>query len=213
MDTCFLYCAGEYADGYICPHDGDTVAAVDGGLMLTERLGLRADVIIGDFDSLGRLPEGSNVIRHPAEKDDTDTALACKYFLDKGYTKFYILGAVGGRPDHTYANIQLLYRLAEEGVQAFIFAHDFVFTAVCGGRLLFDDSYSGYISVFSLSAYSSGVNLSGLKYELHDAALTNSRPLGVSNEFLSQPASVGVADGTLLIMFERKSALKLPTFT
>lgn len=213
MDRCFLYCAGEYHDPYILPGEGDTVAAVDGGLMLTERLGLVPDLMIGDFDSLGHIPEGTNVLEYPAEKDDTDTAIACEYFLSKGCRQIFIIGAVGGRPDHTYANIQLLRHMAVQGVQGFVFAHDFVFTAVSCGMLEWNDNYSGYISVFAMDSYAEGVSLSGLKYPLNDAVISCDKTLGVSNEFLSQKASAIVADGTLLIMFERKEALELPTFT
>lgn len=212
MKACFLYCAGEYFDGYITPQKNETVAAVDGGALLTERLGLTPDIIIGDFDSLGHIPSKDNILRYPAEKDDTDTAIACEHFLEKGYDTFYIFGAVGGRPEHTYANLQLLNHLAKCGAQGFIFANNCVFTALSCAALQWSEGYEGYISVFAMSDKARGVSISGLKYHLKDATLTNDRPLGVSNEFISQRAAVSVEDGTLLIMFERKRALELPAY-
>lgn len=210
MKRCFLYCAGEYCEGYIYPQSGDAVAAIDGGFLLTEKLGLSPDVVIGDFDSLGKVPEDVEVMKYPGEKDDTDTAIACEHFIKKGYDRFYFLGATGGRPEHTYANIQLLHRLALRGAHGYIFAHDCVFTAIRNEAIAFDDSYSGYISVFALSDRAEGVSIDGLKYSLDNAELSSDRPLGVSNEFISKSASVSVKDGTLLIIFERKGALMLP---
>ena len=54
------------------------VIAADGGLRHLEAQGLTADLIVGDFDSLGRVPEGDNILRHPVEKDDTDMLLAVR---------------------------------------------------------------------------------------------------------------------------------------
>ena len=60
------------------------VIAADGGLRHLEAQGLTADLIVGDFDSLGRVPEGDNILRHPVEKDDTDMLLAVRTGLDRG---------------------------------------------------------------------------------------------------------------------------------
>ena len=65
---------------------------------------------------------------------------------------------------------------------------------------------TGTISVFCTSGTASGVTLRGLYYPLTDAVLTSSFPLGVSNQFTGVPASVTVADGTLLIMWQEDPA-------
>ena len=84
------------------------VIAADGGLRHLEDQGLRPDLIVGDFDSLGRAPQGDNVLRHPVEKDDTDMLLAVRMGLDRGYGTFVLYGGLGGRLDHTLANLQTL---------------------------------------------------------------------------------------------------------
>ena len=91
------------------------VIAADGGLRHLEAQGLTADLIVGDFDSLGRVPEGDNILRHPVEKDDTDMLLAVRTGLDRGYRVFVLYGGLGGRLDHTYANLQVLNFLASRG--------------------------------------------------------------------------------------------------
>ena len=84
------------------------VIAADGGLRYLEEQAITPDLVVGDFDSLGRVPEGGNILRHPVEKDDTDTMLAVKLGLAQGCDTFLLYGCTGGRPDHTYANYQTL---------------------------------------------------------------------------------------------------------
>ena len=67
------------------------------------------------------------------------------------------------------------------------------------------DYVSGYVSVIAHSERAEGVWLKGLKYELQDAVLTNSYPLGVSNELIGKEASISVKNGTLLIVFPMKA--------
>ena len=39
-----------------------------------------------------------------------------------------------------------------------------------------------------------------MKYELDRAEVTNDFPVGVSNEFIGEPASITVENGTLLVI-------------
>ena len=207
MYSCFLYCAGDYYDAFITPGEGDIKVAVDGGLRLCEKLGMTPDCIIGDFDSLGRVPQNAIVL--PREKDDTDTLAACKRYLAAGVKRFYLLGAVGGRDEHTFANIQLLRFLAENGAQGFMFGNGCCFTVIKDGEVTFSEEYTGYISVFSLSD-KTGVSIKGLKYELDGATLSSSYPVGISNEYMGVSAKICATGGTLLLMFDRKGGLALP---
>lgn len=74
------------------PGPGDLLIAADGGLAHLSRRGLTPHLVVGDFDSLGWTPEGDNVLRHPAEKDDTDTMLAVRTGLERGHRDFLLLG-------------------------------------------------------------------------------------------------------------------------
>ena len=95
MDTCIIFGAAEF-DGLLrplCP--GDFLIAADGGLRHTQALGLRPNEILGDFDSLGYVPEAGVVF--PVEKDDTDTMLAVKRGLSLGFRRFVIYGGMDGK--------------------------------------------------------------------------------------------------------------------
>lgn len=176
--------------------------AADGGLRYLEEQGIVPDLIVGDFDSLGRVPEGENIFCHPVEKDDTDTMLAVKQGLARGFDTFLFYGCTGGRPDHTYANYQTLSFLAANGARGYLVGDGWVITVIRNDMLHFPEGMNGMVSVFCPDGEARGVTLTGLYYHLEDGTLTSLFPLGVSNHFTGECAGVSVSRGTLLVMWE-----------
>ena len=208
---CCIFGAGDYDGrgvGGMSLHgivENSLVIAADAGYEHVVRYAVRADILLGDFDSLGDgAISGKNirVIRHPVEKDDTDTALAAEEGIRAGCDEFFIFGGTGGnRPDHTVANIQVLVSLAERGAAAYLIGNTGIFTVIKDSRLVFDPACSGGISVFSLSPRSEHTVVKGLYYSADDVTLTNDRALGVSNRFISASADISVGSGTLLVFW------------
>ena len=203
---CYIVGAGENYGLDFIPSKEDFVIAADAGLRYLEEKGIFANLTVGDFDTLQYIPQGENVLRLPPEKDDTDMSIAVKEGIRAGYTLFHIYCGTGGRMDHTIANLQILAYLSERGMQGYLFDKDSVFTAITDRELVFDRIDGGYVSVFSWSERSVGVYLKNLKYELHDALLTNDFPLGVRNEFIGKESSILVRSGTLLVNFPRAAS-------
>lgn len=181
------------------------VIAADGGLSALEAQGVAPDLIVGDFDSLGRIPRGDHVLRYPPEKDDTDTMLAVKLGLERGFREFVLYGCTGGRPDHMYANLQTLRYLAGKGGRGYLVGDGWVSCVICGGALSFPAGMDGTVSVFCPDGVAEGVTLRGLKYSLEDASLQSDFPLGVSNQFTGEEADVLVSSGSLLVMWEESA--------
>lgn len=187
------------------PVQGDYVIAADRGFDSLVAYGVRPDLAVGDFDSLGHRPNHPNVIQLPAEKDDTDMVFALRKGLELGYRRFVLLGGVGGRLEHTLGNLQLLDWLACQGGQGFLAGEKTAATCIRDGMsVAFPPSMTGYLSVLCNSGRAEGVDLTGLKYPLNGYTLTGSFPLGVSNQFLGQEASVSVKQGSLLLIWEDK---------
>ena len=186
------------------PAPGDFVIAADRGFDSLMAYGVVPDLAVGDFDSLGHIPDHRNVIELPVEKDDTDMAFAIRQGLEKGYRRFILLGGVGGRLDHTMGNLQLLDWLTTQGAQGFLAGEKTVVTSLRNNKLELPASLSGPLTVLCNSDKAEGVTLEGLKYTLTDADMYNSYPVGVSNEFLGQPASVEVKNGSLTLIWEDK---------
>ncbi len=204
MGRFLIFCAGGFS-GLLEPvQEGDFLLAADGGLVHLEALGLTPDGILGDFDSLGYVPEGARVF--PVEKDDTDAMLAVRQGLALGYQEFLLYGSLDGpRLDHTIANFQTLQYLCDRGAQGALIGNTYIATVVKNGTVRFPAA-SGILSVFCMGADARGVTLTGLQYPLDNATLTAGFPLGVSNHFQG-PATVTVKDGSLLLLFDRQVGL------
>ena len=206
METCIIFCAGGF-DSLAEPiGERDYLIAADGGLAHLERLGLKPDAIIGDFDSLGRIPEGAKVF--PVEKDDTDSMLAIRHGLEQGYRRFLIYGGMDGpRVDHTMANFQALQFLANQGAQGFLVGLNQTVTVVKNGTVRFDAAAQGNVSVFCMGADARGIHIRGLQYGMADGVLDAGFPLGVSNHFIGKKSEISVKSGSLLVIFEKENSL------
>lgn len=207
MKKCIIVCAGEESGLDMPINEGDLVIAADAGLMYLEKEGIKPDIIVGDFDTLKYIPKGENVIKLNPVKDETDTFEAIRQGIKRGYKCFHILCGTGGKTEHTFANIQLLAYLEENGFRGFLTDKNRLLTVIKNRTVCFDAGYKGFVSVFSLSDKSKGVTIKNLKYNLDNAELTNSFPLGISNEFLGKKSSITVKDGMLLLVLPEKSLM------
>ena len=136
MADCIIFCAGELCDDIAKINPDDYILAADGGLQHVIRLGLTPNGCIGDFDSLGYVPEGAQVF--PVEKDDTDAMLAVKRGLSLGFREFLLYGSLDGtRLDHTVANFQTLQFLADHGAVGYLIGRDYIVTVLKNGTIRF----------------------------------------------------------------------------
>ena len=134
MPTCYIVGAGDFTPRGFAPVPGDLVLAADGGYRALYSLGYTPDLLLGDFDSLGDLPLPPDlpVLRFPARKDDTDTGLALRHGLDRGYRDFALYGCAGGRVDHLLANLQSMARISRLGATIRLAAPEYDAWALTG---------------------------------------------------------------------------------
>ena len=210
MAKCIIFCAAGF-DAPVEPlQKDDFIIAADGGLMHTEKLGIQPHEILGDFDSLGHVPEGANVF--PVEKDDTDAMLAVRRGLSLGYREFVLYGSLDGpRLDHTIANFQTLQFLADRGAVGYLAGTDYLVTVVKEGSISFPAGCTGTVSVFCLGKDAEGVTLEGLYYPLEDGTLSAGFPLGVSNHFTGEPSRITVTQGSLLVLWDKENGFPVRT--
>ena len=181
----------------------DYLICADSGYRHCVQLGFSPQLVLGDFDSYaGVVQSDCELLRYPIEKDDTDTMLAVKQALQRGYERLVLVGMLGGRLDHTLANIQTLVYAVEHGAAAQIIDSSCYITVIKGGQTAQIPYQQGFhFSVFCHSDCASGVCIRHAKYELEDAQITNGFPIGVSNSFLEgQPAQISVKQGILVIL-------------
>ena len=204
MKTCVIFCAAQF-DTLAAPlSETDYLLAADGGVRHFEKLNLVPHGIIGDFDSLGYVPEGAQVF--PVEKDDTDAMLAARKGLELGYRHFLFYGALDGpRLDHTVSNFQTLQFLADRGATGYLIGKDYLVTVIREETVEFSENAEGILSLFCLGPDAEGVTLENLHYPLKNGTLTSGFPLGVSNHFTGKPARITVKKGSVLAMWDRKN--------
>jgi thiamine pyrophosphokinase len=196
-----IFCAGGFESTALPIEKDDYILAADGGLVHLQKLGVAPHGIIGDFDSLGYVPQNAQVF--PVEKDDTDSMLAVRKGLELGYREFILYGALDGpRLDHTIANLQTLLFLENHGAKGTLVGLNYLITTVKDRVLRLPKADSGIVSVFCLGEPAQGVTIRGLKYELENGILESGFPLGVSNHFVGKEATVSVESGTLILMYD-----------
>lgn len=175
------------------------VIAADAGYRSARALGVEPDLLLGDYDSAPP-PDAGKTVLLPAEKDDTDTFYAARQALAQGCEEVVILGGLGGRMDHTLANLHTLVFLAGQGVRAVLADEKNEITVLLPGRHRLPARAGWHCSFFPGGERAAGVTLEGLKYPLKDAVLTNAWPVGVSNEFAAPTAMVEFHTGMLYWM-------------
>ena len=207
QNRCVVISGGDFSPvSGISPDD--FVIACDRGYVYCERLGLRPDLIISDFDSYtGPVDSEIPLNRFVSEKDDTDTMLAVRYAVEHGFHELLLCCALGGRLDHLIANLQSLVFAQKHGLPAVLLSEDTEIRTLAGGALRIPRRENRSLSVFALDGPCRGVCITGAKYPLANAELLPSFPLGVSNTWAEEEAVISVEEGILLIVLSKIPAV------
>ena len=200
----FIYTGGAIDPSNITEHPkgDDLTIAADGGYRNATALGVKVQLLLGDFDSidLKDLPKELERLKVPAEKDFTDTQLAVETALRKGADEIVILGGLSGRLDHTLSNLAILEDLADKGIHARITdGHNRVTYLRSTSTLVARSGYR-YLSLLCLSEKAKGVSIEGCKYPLKNATLTRSFQYAVSNEITGNCALISVRKGGIYVI-------------
>ena len=208
MNRCVMISAGEihdYERTRTFLREDDFFIFCDGGLSHAGGLGVKPDLVVGDFDScepddLEWWKERCEIVRLPREKDDTDTLFAVKLALERGFSDFLLLGAMGGRFDHALGNVSILLYLHRLGKHA-VLLDDYSEMQIVGSEPVYIEDKCSYFSVLTVAGDVSGVNIKNAKYPLENASLSADFRLGISNEVLpGKVAEVSVESGRVLVV-------------
>lgn len=202
----FIFAAGEYKSGDLKLYkrikfrDDDLIICADGGYDTLSYTSIVPDVVIGDFDSLRTsVPSEIKKITYPSEKDKTDLEICIDYAAENGCGSVFILGALGGRADHSLASFFALKYALEKGMEAMILSESTRIYLISDYIRVSRESFD-YISLMPCTEKVEGVTTNGLKYNLKDAELKQSSSLGVSNEFYDNNAEITIKNGLLFVI-------------
>lgn len=179
-----------------CLRDDDHIICADGGARHAQAMGITADVLIGDFDSLPHGAESAaRVIEYPSRKNFTDGELCVDYAVEHGFSDVLLIGMTGSRLDHTINNIFLLFkcrsgRLIDEHNEIFAFE----------GRLEIKNRRGKTLSIIPVDGDIEGITTSGLEYPLDNETLYFGRARGNSNVVVSDGALITAEKGRGIVI-------------
>ena len=203
----------EFAKKYLNENEFTKIIAVDGGLHAADKLAVIPDYIVGDFDTVSPLllykyenMENVEIIRYRPEKDFTDTYIAMQKAIEENSFSIHILGGMGGRFDHTLANIQLLQYALHKGIEAVLVSPKNRVRLLGDKRrsiiLRREETPYKYISLVPISESVKSVTTTGMKYNVKkfDFYIDKNISMGVSNELKNDEAEIHIASGELLLI-------------
>lgn len=201
---CCIVSGGDFMEFEI-KRENYFVIGVDRGYDYAIRNRIIPDLVVGDMDSIvDKNLYTANVEVFPTEKDDTDTAIAVKTALNKGFKTIEIYCALGGRIDHSLGNIQLLKLIKNNGAEGTLYSNGTRIRLVCESYLGVNNS-EGY-KLFSVLALDDDcvVSIENAKYPLESKELSNDYPLGISNEYLENTAAIITSHKGNILVIESK---------
>ena len=182
----------------------DLIICADGGANHLKKMGILPHVIIGDFDSLS--PQNKaffekknlKIIKHPSDKDATDTELAADFAIEQNYNDITFIGVTGTRLDHTIANIFLLKKMAAFKIKCRIIDDNNEIFLVTD-KITLTREKNSFVSIIPLTEKVEGITTSGLKYPLTNAEIKSGTSLGISNQFSEERALISLKKGILIV--------------
>jgi thiamine pyrophosphokinase len=193
--------------------DGDrTIIAADGGLNVLHRMGIRPDVILGDFDSVHQewlslyaADSRIRLERFPTHKDYTDMELAVELGLELAADELVLFGATGTRLDHVIGNVFALQKPMERGIPAKLVDSNNVIQLLGPGNyeVCRTALFGKYVSFLPYTERASGITLTGFLYPLDEAEMVRGTTLGISNELAEERGVVSVQKGILIFIQSR----------
>lgn len=171
----------------------------DCGLKHLDKLNIKPNLVVGDFDSYKEPSLDVEIIKLPKEKDDTDSVFAIKESLKRGFKEFILIGFIGNRMDHTLVNIACLELLDVNDAKGIVIDDYSIMELVKDQPVIVDRKYP-YFSLLNIYGDVDGINIKGAKYNLTNAKISTYYQYATSNEVLDDFATIYVKKGKLLLI-------------
>ena len=199
----YIFTGGEIFHQYIeeKPDGNDLVIAADAGYKNAALMGAHINILIGDFDSLGDIPDDvDEVFRLPEEKDVTDTQIAVDMAVERGADEIVIVGSTSGRLDHTLSTLAILEKYWEKRLLIYIVNGQNRVRYIRDSGFIVVRSQYKYFSVIAADEKVKGVSIEGGKYPLIKKTLLRNHQFAVSNEITKNCALITVKKGGIYII-------------
>lgn len=204
---------GEYGNYAFCEEDQqkvtyDFIICADRGMGHAIKLGIKPDLIVGDFDSGSQedlayyKSQGIPVEVFSPMKDETDTELAIKRAVEKGASRITVYGGIGSRLDHSLANVHLLYYLLKQGIEGRLMNPNNTVYLV-DKKIILEGEKGDLVSLIPFTAEAKGITTQNLGYPLKDENLAMGISRGISNYMTTNQATLTIQEGMLIVIKAR----------
>jgi len=183
----------------------DFVIAADSGADALVDMDVADLTLVGDFDSIAPSVleklnrKGITMQACDSHKDETDTLLAMDTAIKRGANTLTVLGALGKRLDHTFANVSLLLYAEKKRCRATL-VDDTTTVFLAQETTCIRTKVGASVSLFSLTKRCRFISSTGLAYPLDNLLLTRAKPIGVSNEATAKNVKIKKQSGKALVM-------------
>lgn len=188
---CVIALNGEYSRDYIFPENAFVIAC-DGAYAQLIKNGVKVDCVLGDFDSLGFVPD--NAIVYPKEKDLTDGEIGLETALKSGYNDIDIINFGGKREDHFLGNLSLLMKAYSCGASATAFTNNSKIRFLSSGKTILKVKKGATVSLFTFGGCRIDKS-KGLKYVYSKTELLPTATLGISNIATDEQIELEIKSG------------------
>lgn len=202
----YIFTGGDILHEYIAEEieAGDLVISADAGYKNATLMGAHTNILVGDFDSLGEIPDDVDEVKQlPAEKDLTDTQISVELAIEKGAEEIIIVGSTAGRFDHALSILAILEKYWESRIPIYIVNGQNRIRFIRNSGFIVVRSQYQYFSILAADEKVKGVSIEGAKYPLKNATLTRKHQFAVSNEIVKNCALINVKKGGIYIVESR----------
>lgn len=181
-------------------NENDFILCADGGFEKAEKIGIIPDLVIGDMDSNRKdIPLTINTIRLPIKKDDTDSMTCIKKSIELGFKEIIVLGGLGGRLDHSFANISALLYAKNKNINITLKNHNIEVKILSNEFYVLNNKIGYTVSIFPFACLHTRLTLDGFEYSLKNSILNADNPIGISNVIINATATISVHKGNILV--------------
>lgn len=200
MNRIILFLNGEKPQKIPCCADYELVVCADGAYQFLVEVGIKPDLIIGDFDSIEQLPDDVPHI-HTPDQNFTDFEKAIKIIIEKGYKHMDVFAASGLEQDHFLGNLTTALKYRKK--IKIIFFDDRQTYYFIKKKIVLNQVKNKIVSLFPFPK-AKNIYSHGLKYPLKglDMEMTKNQ-IGTRNIAIQNTVKIKFSKGNLLLFIDR----------
>ncbi len=186
----------------------DLILASDGGYKTARKMGLKVDVLLGDFDSITpeELKEAElkeiKILSFPVDKDKTDGEIAVDYAISEGSSEIVILGSFKEELDHALGNLFLIFKIIREGIFSKLITQLYEIEIINSKKEYFRNE-GHELSLIPITEIVEDLYIEGSKYNLSKVKVEMGQTLTLRNLIIDKKAKVYFKKGKLLSILRK----------